>query len=173
MLNLYSSQCAPDLRWMLKRVQHDDFTQTGCGFRSNGRRASVNLALRPHPPMFAAMTLRSWPLVLCLCLSACATKAPPLAAPIAAPPPPPPGLAQLINTDAAAVTRLLGAASLDRSEGAARALQFVRPPCILDVFLYPPTPGAPPRVRTAAARKPDGSRIDPGACLAMIVPVSR
>ena len=122
--------------------------------------------------MFAAMTLRIRHLVLCLGLSACATTpAPPPAAPPA--PPPPPGLAQLIGTDAAAVTRLLGPASLDRSEGPARALQFVRPPCILDVFLYPPTSGAPPRVRTAAARKPDGSRIDPGVCLSMIVPVTQ
>ena len=112
-------------------------------------------------------------LLACLALSACAT-APraPAPAPVA-PPPPPPGLALLINADVAAVTKLLGPASLDRSEGPARALQFVRPPCVLDVYLYPPTSGAPPRVRTAAARKPDGSRIDPGACLAMIIPVAR
>lgn len=112
---------------------------------------------------------RFWQMVLMLGLAACATTPPP--APTAAPPPPP-GLARLIGIDAAAVTRLLGAASLDRSEGPARQLQFVRPPCVLDVFLYPPTPGAVPLVKTAAARKPDGSKIDPGACLSLIAPAA-
>ena len=111
---------------------------------------------------------RLWPLLPCLVLVACATTAPPPPPPLSAPPPP--GLSRLIGIDAAAVTRLLGPASLDRSEGPARQLQFVRPPCVLDVFLYPPTPAAPPLVRTAAARKPDGSRIDPGACFSLIVP---
>jgi hypothetical protein len=86
-----------------------------------------------------------------LALSACTTTP----APVVVPPPAP---------------RLLGAASLDRSEGPARALQFVRPVCILDVYLYPPSPGAAPQVRTAAARRPDGSRIDPGACVALLLP---
>ena len=110
---------------------------------------------------------RLWPLLPCLVLAACATTALPPPPPPSAPPPP--GLSRLIGIDAAAVTRLLGPASLDRSEGPARQLQFVRPPCVLDVFLYPPTPAAPPLVRTAAARKPDGSRIDPGACFSLIV----
>jgi hypothetical protein len=70
------------------------------------------------------------------------------------------------------VTRLLGPASLDRGEGPARLLQFVRPVCVLDVYLYPPAPGAAPLVKTAAARKPDGSKIDPGACLSLIAPAS-
>jgi hypothetical protein len=48
-------------------------------------------------------------------------------------------------------------------------MQFIRPPCVLDVFLYPATGGAV-MVRTAAARKPDGSRMDPGTCLGLIVP---
>jgi hypothetical protein len=111
---------------------------------------------------------RFWPLLLLPGLAACATTPPP--SPAA--PPPPPGLGRLIGVDAAAVTRLLGPASLDRSEGPARLLQFVRPPCVLDVYLYPPTPGAAPLVKTAAARKPDGSKIDPGACLSLIVPAS-
>ncbi len=106
-----------------------------------------------------------------LALSACTTTPAPFVVPPPAPPaPPPPGLSRLIGLDATGVTRLLGAASLDRSEGPARALQFVRPVCILDVFLYPPSPGAAPQVRTAAARRPDGSRIDPGACVALLLP---
>lgn len=131
------------------------------------------LALRVRLPMFAAMNLRFQLVAFGLCLSACATTPSPSVLPTPPAPPPPPGLVLLINTDAAVVTRLLGPASAERSEGPARALQFVRPPCVLDVYLYPPTPGAAPRVRTAAARKPDGSRIDPGACLALIIPVAR
>ncbi len=86
--------------------------------------------------------LRRPALLILLLLSACAT-APPAKAPApraAAPPPPPPGLARLYGHDAAHVLALLGPASLDRSEGPARQLQFVRPPCVLDVFLYPASP---------------------------------
>ena len=108
-------------------------------------------------------------LVLLLALAACTTPATP-PPPVAAPPAPtPPGLGRIIGSQATAVIALLGAPSLDRSEGPARQLQFVRPPCVLDVFLYPGANGAPV-VRTAAARRPDGSRIDPGACLALLLP---
>ena len=112
--------------------------------------------------------MRFWHLSLILPLAACATTPAPMA-PMA---PPPPGLGRLIGIDAAAVTRLLGPASLDRSEGPGRQMQFVRPPCVLDVFLYPPAAGGAPIVRTAAARKPDGSKIDPGTCLALIAPAT-
>jgi hypothetical protein len=112
--------------------------------------------------------MRFLPLTLTLLLAACATTPPPVV-PVAAPPP---GLSRLLGLDAAAVTRLLGPASLDRSEGPGRQLQFVRPPCVLDVFLYPPTAGGTAVVRTAAARKPDGSRIDPGTCLSLLAPAT-
>ena len=115
---------------------------------------------------------RFWQLSLTLGLAACATTPPP-APSLSPPPPPPPGLSRLIGIDPAAVVRLLGPASLDRSEGPARQMQFVRPPCVLDVFLYPQPPGGALHVRTASARKPDGSRIDPGACFALIVPAGR
>jgi hypothetical protein len=100
-----------------------------------------------------------------LMVAGCAATPPPK--PVAAPPPP--GLGRLIGQNAAGVTALLGPASLDRTEGPARLLQFIRPPCVLDVFLYPGTSGAVV-VRTAAARKPDGARMDPGACLGLIAP---
>ncbi len=111
-------------------------------------------------------------LLAALVLAGCATTPPPPPAPRVAPPPPTPaGLQQIIGKTQAAVIALLGAASLDRSEGPARQLVFIRPPCVLDVFFYPaPGPGGALAVRTAAARKPDGSRIDPGACLALILP---
>jgi hypothetical protein len=114
------------------------------------------------------MMMRFWLLLPTLALAACATTPGPVATP--PPAPPPPGLSRLVGLEVGGVTKLLGPASLDRSEGTARLLQFIRPPCVLDVYLYPPTPGAPAKVRTAAARKPDGSRIDPGACLLLIAP---
>ena len=101
-------------------------------------------------------------------LAACATPAPPL--PVVIPPaPPPPGLGRILGGSVASVTALIGVASLDRTEGTARQLQFVRQPCVLDVFFYPGANNALV-VRTAAARRPDGSRIDPGACLALLAP---
>jgi hypothetical protein len=103
-----------------------------------------------------------------LVISGCAA-APPAPPKVAPPPPPPPGLGRLIGQSPAAVTALLGAASLDRTEGPARQMQFIRPPCVLDVFFYPGAGGSV-AVRTAAARKPDGSRMDPGTCLGLIVP---
>lgn len=126
-----------------------------------------------HPALFAL-----------LLLTACATAAPPPPPRRdAPPPPPPPGLARLYGRDAAAVLAMLGPASLDRSEGPARQLQFVRPPCVLDVYLYPvsgqpigtgiagrPVGAGRSVVTGAAARKPDGSRIEPGACLALLIP---
>ena len=115
---------------------------------------------------------RLLPAILLLGLSACATTPPPLPAAAASlPPPTPPGLGHIIGQSAEAVTKLLGPASLDRSEGPARQLQFIRLQCVLDVFLYP-GPGGALVVRTAAARRPDGSRIDPGACLSLLPPTS-
>ena len=113
--------------------------------------------------------MRFLSLSLLMLLAACASTPAPVV-PVAAAPPP--GLSRLIGKDAAAVAHLLGQPSLDRSEGTAHLLQFVRPPCVLDVYLYPPAAGGAPVVRTAAARKPDGSKIDPGACLSLIVPTT-
>jgi hypothetical protein len=113
-------------------------------------------------------------LLLCLpllALAACATTpaAPPVASAAKRAPPPPTGIERIIGSAAAGVTALLGPPSLDRTEGPARLLQFIRSPCVLDVFLYPNKAGAPV-VTTAVARKADGSRIEAGACLTLIVP---
>lgn len=107
-----------------------------------------------------------------LVLGACTTPAPPPAPVLAPPPPPPPGLASLVGASVAEVTAKLGAASLDRSEGPARQLVFIRPACVLDVFFYPATGGAL-AVRTASARRPDGTRMDPAICLTLVTPAGR
>ena len=112
-------------------------------------------------------------LLLTLSLAACATTptinaAPP--APVIAPDPP--GLVQILRKPEATITALLGRPSMARTEGPARRLQFIRPPCILDIFLYP-TPQSPtPLARSATARKPDGSAMEPGACLTLIIPAA-
>lgn len=82
----------------------------------------------------------------------------------------PPALGQLQGMEESQVLAVLGAASMARDEGSARQLQFIRPVCVLDVFLYPPVGGGAPRVRTGAARRPDGSLIEPSVCLALIAP---
>ncbi len=113
--------------------------------------------------------MRLSPLILLatLGLAACAETPRPIVAPPApAPLPPPPGIERLLGKPAEAVTALLGPASMDRQEGPARQLQFVRAVCVLDVFLYPVNGHS--LVRTAVARRPDGSRIDAGECLAKI-----
>lgn len=92
-------------------------------------------------------------------------------APVVAPDPP--GLVQILHKPEASIIALLGRASMARSEGTARQLQFIRPPCVLDIFLYPTAASAAPLARTAMARKPDGSTIDAGDCLKLIIPVSR
>lgn len=115
---------------------------------------------------------------LALWLAGCATtptiqSAPP--APLIAPDPP--GLVQVLRKDEAAITALLGRPSMARTEGPARQLQFIRPPCILDIFLYPAaqSPAAQSAVklaRTATARRPDGTAMDAGSCLTLIIPVA-
>lgn len=112
-------------------------------------------------------------IITLLTLAGCATTPPTIMAP---PPPPviapiPPGLAQILGQPESAVTALLGKPSMARTEGPARQLQFIRPPCVLDVFLYPEV--GTPRVRTAAARRPDGTRMEPGTCLTLIIPVAQ
>ncbi|WP_416907053.1 MAG: hypothetical protein ACMVO5_08305 [Polymorphobacter sp.] len=94
----------------------------------------------------------------------------------AAPPPvinpDPPGLLQILRKPETSITALLGAPSMARSEGPARQLQFIRPPCVFDVFLYPTAESRVPLARTAVARAPDGTAMDAGRCLALIVPVA-
>jgi hypothetical protein len=94
----------------------------------------------------------------------------------AAPPavlnPDPPGLVQILRKPESTITALLGKPSMARTEGPARQLQFVRPPCVFDVFLYPTPDSAQPIASTAVARAPDGTAMDAGRCLALIVPVA-
>lgn len=126
-------------------------------------------------------------------LSACATAVPQSAPPPPprpaqqtqvppsrpAPPPPPaiagyrqpqimegPGLGGIIREEAGAITRRFGPPRLDVAEGDMRKLQFSGEACVLDIFLYPLAPGAPPQATWIEARRAsDGAAVDRLACI--------
>ena len=105
----------------------------------------------------------AWTLPL-LAIAACAPTPPP-----APPPPPPPavpGMEKIIGQPVSAATALLGTPTLDRSEGRARALQFARAGCVLDIYYWPDPRGAQPVATFAEARLRDGRPQEAGACLA-------
>ncbi|MGL4543015.1 MAG: hypothetical protein ACRCUI_10945 [Polymorphobacter sp.] len=117
-----------------------------------------------------AISPRAAALLLFGLVAACAPPLPP-PAPL---PPPSPGLERVTGQPATAATALFGAPSLDRSEPPARMLQFARPPCVLDVYYYPPATGAVAVARHIEARTPDGKPMDAGACataIAVVAPV--
>ena len=109
---------------------------------------------------------RAGALLLIALVAACAPTTPP-PAPL---PPPGPGLERITGQPASAATAMLGTPTLDRSEPPGRMLQFARTQCVLDVYFYPPTPGAVPMARYAEARLPDGKPMDAGACATAISP---
>ncbi|MFN4113308.1 MAG: hypothetical protein ACK4GD_05155 [Sphingomonadaceae bacterium] len=77
-----------------------------------------------------------------------------------------PGIEGLIGANASALTRQLGTPRLDVREGDARKLQFSGEPCVLDVWLYPLSPGAEPTATYVEARRAsDGLDVDRVACV--------
>lgn len=77
-----------------------------------------------------------------------------------------PGLEGVIGAGVDALQRQFGQARLDVWEGDARKLQFSGEPCVLDVYLYPPRPGAEPTAAYVDARRPsDGLDVDRAACV--------
>ena len=77
-----------------------------------------------------------------------------------------PGLEGVIGADTAALQRQFGAPRLDVHEGDARKLQFSGEACVLDVYLYPPSPGATPTATYVDARRAsDGLDVDRAACV--------
>lgn len=92
---------------------------------------------------------------------------------VARPPAPPrpaprilsvPGLEGVIGADADALIRQFGPARLDVREDDARKLQWSGTACILDVYLYPTSPGARPVATHLEARRGDGRDVDRVAC---------
>lgn len=77
-----------------------------------------------------------------------------------------PGAEAVIGADQAGLQRQFGAPRLDVWEGDARKLQFVGESCVLDVYLYPPSPGGTPTATWIDARRAsDGLDVDRLACI--------
>ena len=75
------------------------------------------------------------------------------------------GLEFVIGARASQLTQVFGPARLDVLEGDARKLQFVGEACVLDVFLYPLSPGAEPTATYVDARRAsDALDVDRAAC---------
>jgi hypothetical protein len=80
-----------------------------------------------------------------------------------------PGLEEVIEHDAASLTRRFGDPRLDVREGDMRKLQFAGEPCVLDVFLYPLREGQEPVATYVEARRAsDGQEVDRAACVAAL-----
>ncbi|MFN3863825.1 MAG: hypothetical protein ACK4RT_06025 [Erythrobacter sp.] len=78
----------------------------------------------------------------------------------------PDGLEGVIGQDARKLTQRFGAPRLDVTEGDARKLQFSGGACVLDIYLYPPRPGADPLAAHVEARlRQGGAAVDRGACI--------
>ena len=76
-----------------------------------------------------------------------------------------PPLAQILGKPAETVLSLFGTATLDRTEASTRHLQFGGTPCILDVYFYPATDGAPVTAHHVEARMIDGKPATAGDCV--------
>ncbi len=80
-----------------------------------------------------------------------------------------PGVDGVIGVDAAALIRQFGKPRLDVREGDARKLQFAGSPCVLDVYLYPLSPGHPPVASYVdTRRRADGRAVDRATCIALL-----
>lgn len=77
-----------------------------------------------------------------------------------------PGLEGVIGRNEAALANLFGAPRLTVNEGDAKKLQFTGEACVLDVYLYPLTPGGEPSATYVDARRAsDGLDVDRAACV--------
>lgn len=80
------------------------------------------------------------------------------------------GFEGVIGSPAATLIKQLGTPRIDLVEGDARKLQFAGESCVLDIFLYPTTPGAEPVATQITARlRAGGAKADTGRCLAEIL----
>ena len=91
-------------------------------------------------------------------------QAPPPAQKLAAP-----GLEGVIGSTGAELARQFGTPRLEVWEGDARKLQFSGNACVLDVYLYPGSPGREPQASYVDARRAsDGKDVDRASCIAAL-----
>ena len=103
-------------------------------------------------------------------LASCTTPAPrPLPVATISPPMRPTGLERVLGANMRELTELFGKANQDVREATARRLQYASPICILDAYLYAPTPGREPVVTYVDARQSNGRDIDRASCVAALV----
>ncbi len=80
-----------------------------------------------------------------------------------------PGLEGVIGRNETALANLFGPPRLAVTEGDARKLQFVGRACVLDVYLYPLSPGGEPSATYVDARRAsDGLDVDRARCVAAL-----
>lgn len=79
-----------------------------------------------------------------------------------------PGLEGVIGATSRQLEAQFGKPRLDVFEGDARKLQFTGTPCVLDIYLYPVSPGAEPQASYVDARRSDGRDVDRAACVAAL-----
>lgn len=136
-------------------------------------------AIAPMPLLAACVSAGSGPILVPD--PASTRRAPPASAPAQVPPSDPApaavgfippqvmrenGLEGVIGASASQLQRRFGDPRLDVIEGDARKLQFTGEPCVLDIFLYPLEPGAPPvATHVEARRASDGRDVDRSACV--------
>ena len=75
------------------------------------------------------------------------------------------GLESIIGRNGLGLKQQFGEPRLDVREGDARKLQFTGEACVLDIYLYPLSPGAEPTATYVDARRAsDGLDVDRAAC---------
>lgn len=108
------------------------------------------------------------PAAALLVIAACATTPTPPAVAVKTPVAltPVAGLERILGHPASATTALLGAPTLDRREGTARAVQFAAAGCILDIYFYPDPAAGQPTARFAESRLTTGTTDVAARCFA-------
>ena len=77
-----------------------------------------------------------------------------------------PGLEGVIGRDATALANIFGPPRLEVKEGDAMKLQFGGEACVLDIYLYPLSPGARPSATHVEARRAsDAENVDRASCV--------
>jgi len=79
---------------------------------------------------------------------------------------PPEGLEGVIGSAAGPLTGRFGTPRIDLAEGDARKLQFAGPSCVLDIYLYPMSPGSEAVASHVETRlRRGGAEIARAACI--------
>ena len=113
--------------------------------------------------------MRRLVLALALFVSACATRPEQAAAPQPAPAPAPERRSsELLGWTASELIGEFGTPALQVREGTSLKLQFRRPTCVLDAYLYP-SAGSQPKVSHVDTRLPSGADTDQAACIAALL----